>query len=184
MGVDFRGVQMVVAQHLLDGPDVHAVLQHQRGGGVPQLVGAVLRRVDARLTQPLFHHGVDRGAADPLVLRGEEEGVCVPAGDGPPHCQIFGDGVLAGVVQVDDPDLVALAKNPQGIFLDVGEVQTHQLADPQPAVEEQRQDTVIPLLIFAVHGVQKLDALVQGQVFGQGFLQFRRIHIFDRIFTK
>ena len=104
--------------------------------------------------------------------RGEEEGVCVPAGDGPPHCQIFGDGVLAGVVQVDDPDLVALAKNPQGIFLDVGEVQTHQLADPQPAVEEQRQDAVIPLLIFAVHGVQKLDALVQGQVFGQGFLQF------------
>ena len=76
MGVDFRGVQMVVAQHLLDGPDVHAVLQHQRGGGVPQLVGAVLRRVDARLTQPLFHHGVDRGAADPLVLGGEEEGVC------------------------------------------------------------------------------------------------------------
>ena len=54
---------------------------------------------DARLTQPLFHHGVDRGAADPLVLGGEEEGVCVPAGDGPPHCQIFGDGVLAGVVQ-------------------------------------------------------------------------------------
>ncbi|CAN3987348.1 50S ribosomal protein L28, partial [Dysosmobacter welbionis] len=63
------------------------------------------------------------------------------------------------------------------MLLDVGEVQTHQFADPQPAVEEQRQDTVIPLLIFAVHGVQELDALVQGQVFGQGFLQFRRIHI-------
>jgi len=173
VGVDLRGIQVVVAQHLLDRPDVHAVLQHQRGGGVPQLVGAVLRRIDARLAQPLFHHGVDRGAADALVLGREEEGIFIPAGDGPPHRQVLGNGVLAGVIQIDDADFVAFAQHPQGVVLNVVEIQAHQLADPQAAVEEQRQDAVIPLLVFAVHSVQKLDALIQGQVFGQRFLQFR-----------
>ena len=39
VGVDLRGIQVVMAQDLLDRPHVHAVLQHQRGGGVAQLVG-------------------------------------------------------------------------------------------------------------------------------------------------
>ena len=165
MGVDLRSVQLVVAQHLLDGPHVHAVLQHQRGGSMPQLVGGILTGIEPRLRQTFFHHGVDCGSADPLVLGGEEECIRIPTGDRPPHRQILGDGVLAGVVQVDDADLVALAEDPQGVILDVGEIQSHQLADPQAAVEKQRQDAVVSLLIFSIHRSQKLETFIQSQVF-------------------
>ena len=109
MGINLRGVQMVVAQDLLHGPDVHTVLQHQRGGGMPQLVGGILAGVDAGFTQPLFHHGMDGGPADALVLGGQKQRVGIPASDGPPHRQPAFDGVLAGVVQIDDADLVAFA---------------------------------------------------------------------------
>ena len=36
--VDLRRVQILVAQNLLQGSNVHTVLQHERGSRVPQLV--------------------------------------------------------------------------------------------------------------------------------------------------
>ena len=45
VSVDLRGVQVVVSQHLLEGAHVHAVLQHQRGRRVAELVGGVLAGV-------------------------------------------------------------------------------------------------------------------------------------------
>ena len=59
---------MVVAQNLLYSPNVHAVLQHQSGGSVPQLVGGILAAVDTGLVLTLFSDGMDRGTADALIL--------------------------------------------------------------------------------------------------------------------
>ena len=127
MGVDLGGVQVVMAQDLLNGPDIHAVLQHQRGGGVPQLVGGILTGVDPSLGEALFHHGVDAGAADALIPGREEEGVGVPPGDGPPDGEILLQRHLAGLVEIEDADLVSLAQDPQRLALDITAIQPHQL---------------------------------------------------------
>ena len=49
MGVDLRGIQVVMSQNLLDRPDVHAVLQHQRCRRVPQLMRRILGGVQTGL---------------------------------------------------------------------------------------------------------------------------------------
>ena len=56
-----------MAQNLLHGLDVHAVLQHQRRRCMAQLVRGILRRVEPGLAQVLFHQRMDRRAADALV---------------------------------------------------------------------------------------------------------------------
>ena len=147
-------------------------------------MGGVFAGVDARLSQSLFYHSVDTGAANALISGREKEGVGVSPRDGPADGKILPQGTLTGLIEVEDANLVALAQDPQRLALDVAEIQSHQLGDPEPTVEKERQDAVIPLLIGALHRAQKLQALVQGQVLGQGFLQFGGIHIFDRIFTK
>lgn len=70
MGVNLCGIQVIMTQNLLDGPDVHSILQHQRGGGVAQFMGRVFTFVQSSGREPLFYHGVDRGTADPLVAGG------------------------------------------------------------------------------------------------------------------
>ena len=69
---------------------------------------------------------------------GEEQGVLVPAGDGPPHRQILLQSRLTRLIEVDDADLVALAQHVEGLSLNVTAVQADQLGDPQTAVEKQR----------------------------------------------
>ena len=108
MRVDLSGIQVIVPQNFLHGPDIHAVLQHQRGGGVPQLVGGVLTGVDASLGKALFHHGVDTGAADALIPGGEEEGIGVSSRNGPPDGEILLQCRLASLVEIEDTDLVAM----------------------------------------------------------------------------
>ena len=49
MGVDLRGIQVVMSQNLLDRPDIHAVLQHQRCRRVPQLMRRILGGVQTGL---------------------------------------------------------------------------------------------------------------------------------------
>ena len=70
MGINLRGIQVVMPQNLLDRPDIDTVLQHQRGGRVAELMGGVFALVDACGGETLFHHGMDCGAADPLVAGG------------------------------------------------------------------------------------------------------------------
>ena len=122
MGVDLRGIQVVVAQDFLNGPDVHTVLQHQRGGGVAQLVGGVFALIDSSGGEALFDHGVNGGPADPFIPGGEKEGVGVPADDGTANGQIALQGVLTGVIQIKNSNLIAFAQNPQGIVLNIPEV--------------------------------------------------------------
>ena len=52
----------------------------------------------------------------------------------PGDCQIFGDGVLAGVVQVDKPLFVAFAGDADGILLEIAHVDGHQFCQPHAAV--------------------------------------------------
>ena len=127
-----------MAQHLLHGLDIHAVLQHQGRCRVAQLVGGVVGAVQPRLQQMPLHQRMDHGAADASVLLGEEQGVLVPAGDGSPHRQILLQSRLTRLIEVDDADLVALAQHVEGLSLNVTAVQADQLGDSQTAVEKQR----------------------------------------------
>ena len=116
MGIDLRGVQVVMSQNLLDGPHIHAVLQHQRCSGVAQLMGRILCTVDPGGTQALFDHGMYCRAADPFVSGRKKQRVGIPSGDGPPNRQIILQSLLAGIVQIQDPNLIALTKNAQRIL--------------------------------------------------------------------
>ena len=63
---------MLVPQNLLNSLYVHTVLQHERSGGVAQLVGGVFGAVQSGIGQVLFYQVVDRGAADALVVSGHK----------------------------------------------------------------------------------------------------------------
>ena len=136
MGINLRGVQMVVPQDFLNCPDIHTVLQHQRGGGMAQLVGRILGAVDSSFAQALFHHGVNRGTADAFVLCRQKQCVGISACDGPPDSQPAFQRVLTGVIQINDAHFIAFAQHPQGIVLDVAQVQANQLRNSQTAIEE------------------------------------------------
>ena len=47
VSIDLRSIQMLMAQYLLDCSHIHAVLQHQRSGGMTKLVGRVLGAVES-----------------------------------------------------------------------------------------------------------------------------------------
>lgn len=91
---------------------------------------------------------------------------------------------LAGVIEVKNTNFVALTKNAHGLILNVLQIQSYQLGDPESAVKEQGQDGVIALLIFTVHGAEQILALLQCQITWQFLFQLGRVDIFDRIFTK
>ena len=65
MGVDFRRVQVLMPQHLLNGLHIDAILKHKGSGGVAELMGGIFAAVQPGLAEMLFHKGVDIGAADP-----------------------------------------------------------------------------------------------------------------------
>ena len=100
------------------------------------------------------------------------------------HRQIGLQRGLAAVVQVQDALFVAFAQHPDGVALDVGHVQVHQLGDPQAAVQEEHQDAVIPLLVFALDRVQQRQGFLQGQIPRQRFLHPRRVQFLHRIFLQ
>ena len=67
MRIDFGGVEMVVAKHLLYGSHIHSVLQHQRRRGVTKLVGGILGRIKTSCGKVLFHERMHHGLADPRI---------------------------------------------------------------------------------------------------------------------
>ena len=110
---------------------------------------------------------MDARAADALVARGEEEGIVVAAGDRAANGEIAFQRVLAGVVQVDDAHLVALAEHAQRVILNVLQIKAAELGDPQPAVQKNRQNAVVAFAVLSVDRLQKLHTFVKRQVFGQ-----------------
>ena len=175
MGVDLGGAQVFVAQDLLEDPDVHpAVLVHQGGGGVPQLVGGKAPPGKAGGSQGLLHDLFHPpGGQGPLVFGKEEVLPVLFHLRFLPHPQVDLQGADAGFVEVDHPLFVALAQEDQGavIPMDAAFLDSHQLGKPHPAVEQQGDDAVVPLLpgAGAVHRLEQLNAFLQGEVFGEGF---------------
>ena len=95
--------------------------------------------------------------------------------------QIFSDRRQAGVIQIDHSFLIALAQYPKPTFVHIHVlyVDSHQLTEPDAAVEKQHQYAVIPLWLIGFHGGQHPQAFLQGQelwqaVFDAGQLQMLR----------
>ena len=127
MGINLCCIQMIVSQNFLNSPDIHTILQHQRGGGVPQLVRRILSAVNSGFTQALFHHSMNRGTADTFVLRRQKQCVGIPACDGTTDGQPAFQSVLTGVIQINDAHFIAFAQHPQGIVLNIAQIQAYQL---------------------------------------------------------
>ena len=181
MGIDFRGIQVLVSQHLLHRPHIHAVLQHQRGSGMPKLMRGVLGAVQPRLRQAFFHQGIHHRPADSLVSPRQKQGVPIRPGDGPAHRQIIRQRILTRLVQIHDPHLITLTQNPQCVVVDIRQVQPDQLRNTQPAVQKQCQNAQIPLPVWSIHRLQQGNALIQGQIPWQRFFQLGCIDILHGI---
>ena len=128
MGVNLGGVQMIVSQDLLERADVHAVLQHQRRGGVAQLMGGILGAVQTCGGQMFFDQLMDRCLGDaPPVLQGDEQGVLVYQRQSVAVSQPVLERLLAGFVQKKDPFLVAFAQYPQMVDSNICCIQADKL---------------------------------------------------------
>ena len=127
-----------------------------------------------------MHHG----AADALVPFRKEQRVPVFSADGTPHLQIAVQGILAGVVQIHHADFVSLPQYPQGVVLDITNVQPDQLRDTQAAVEKQRDNAEIPLFMLAVHSVQEGKGVVQRQIAGEGLHLLGRVNVLTGILLQ
>ena len=149
-----------MAQHVLEGADIHAVVEHQSRRGVPQLMGRIFGikpGLKDRFPHQVFH-GTRR---QPGPVSGDKQRVTVlrmiPGFR--THGQILRQCAQTGFVEIQLPFLVAFAQNTDGVVPDVLDVETHQLADPQAAVQEQRQNTVVTNLIGPGDRLQQFQAL-------------------------
>ena len=71
-GVNGRGVELLVAEQLLDEPDVRPVFQHVRRAGVPQDVAAAFA-LQPGLAQPRRHHARDHVGIERPAVAGQEQ---------------------------------------------------------------------------------------------------------------
>ena len=184
MGVDLGGIQVLMAQNFLKGAHIHAVLQHQRGGGMAQLVGGIFAAVQPRGLKALLEHIVDAVLCDPRVPPGDKQRVGVRRPGLASDLQPVLNGILTGRVEVDGPLLVTLAQHPQTVFPNVGDIQAYQFGNTQTAVQKQGDDAVVPFRIVSVNGFQKPDALVQRQIAWQRLPDLGRIQLLNGIFLQ
>ena len=154
MGIDLGGVQVLVSQHLLKRPYIHAVLQHQSGSGVPELMTGIEGCVQPRLFQPLLDHVMYRVGRHARVPPGEEEGVGVCLGAGVPLLQPIIQCCPAGWIEEQDPLLIAFAQHTELVLTNIGHVQGDQLGDTQAAIQKEHEDAVVPSTIGLVHMFQ------------------------------
>ena len=182
MGVDFRRVQMFMPQDLLDRFHVHAAAQHEGGGGVAELVAGVEGSVQTGLFQPLLDHIVNCVSGHTGVPPGEKQGISVRRRLVAALCQPSLDGLLAGVIEINDALLVALAQYSKLFAPNVAEIEAHQLRNTQAAVEKEYQDAIIPCAVGLVHAFQKLDALIEAEIPGQCLFQPGRVQVLHGIF--
>ena len=69
MGVNLRGIEMLMAQNFLHSFDIHAVLQHQCGGSMAELMGGILLAVQSRSTEVFLYQMMDGRTGNALVSR-------------------------------------------------------------------------------------------------------------------
>ena len=111
MRIDLCGVQIFMAQKLLQGTHVHTVREHQRCRRVAQLVCGILVGVQTGTQERFLHHSVQRFAGNARAAAGKEQSVPINGGNIPADDQIIVDRLRRGVVEIDDALFVALAEH-------------------------------------------------------------------------
>ena len=126
-----------------------------------QLVCGIHLAVQPGVCQVFFYQVVYGGPADSLMITGNKQSILIFSANNRPHLQICVQRILAGFIQVDNAYFVAFAQHSESIILNIGSIQTDELGDPQPAVQEKGEDAKITLPIWSVHVLQKLYAFIQ-----------------------
>ena len=180
MGIDLGSAHIAVPQQFLEGENIYVPgLIHQGGGGVTQFMGG----------KP-FQAGGLHGAGDELLHPPVGDPVFAPSGDkdrrlfgrqtfdAAPLLQVEVQRLHTGVVQIDHPLFVALAKQPDlpSGKVDVLHIHAHQLRQAHPAVQKQHGHAVIALgkIAGSPGGLQQGPGLVGGQILGQDLVQLGR----------
>src|SRR5919106_6873991 len=146
MGVELRGAEIGVPEHLLDAPQVGAALEQVRGEGVPKQVRVDLRGVEPGLGGKAAEDEECAGACERAALRVQEELRAVTAVEvGPSAGEVAAEGLGRLRPEGDDPLLVALADaaDEPALEVDAAPLEPDRLGDAQPgAVEELDEGTV------------------------------------------
>ncbi len=150
-------------QDLLEHQHVDtALLVHQRGCRVPQLVGGqLLGAFD--LPQIAFDDVMHALQAEPIAGVAVKQRLFVLRALGRARGQVALQRVAARIVEVQDALLVAFADHAQRVIAaHVADVQPGDLRTAQPAVEQQRQDAVVARRVRALRRqIQQLDRLIE-----------------------
>ena len=120
MRIDLCGIEIGMSQQFLKCTHINAVLQHERGSRVPQLMRGILSTVQSCGLQMVLDQHVDRTAADALIEAGEKQ--CFLTGDIAADSQIVINGRNAGVIQIDNTFFVTLAEDADVIDADVSQI--------------------------------------------------------------
>ena len=181
MRINLRCTHTAVTQQLLEGQNIHiAGLIHQRCRSVTQLMGG-------KALEPGRFHGTGDELLHPAVGN-----ALLPAARHKHslflwiqalHRVAFGQvelqGFDAGLIQIDHPFLVALAKEPDlPLFqVDIAQIHAHQLRKSHSAVQEQNHHAVIPLrkIALILRALQQIHGLFRCQVFGQDLILLGRL---------
>ena len=138
-------------------------------------------RVKTGLTDVFLDEPFHRLDTDAVAVAADEQRVFIPVVRAETVRQILVDRVGAGLVQIDRALLAALAGDAHGITLKVGKIETDELGYAQTAVEKQRQNTVIALGVFALHGFEQFYAVIGGQIHRKRFADSRGLEACHRI---
>ena len=142
MGVDLRGVELLVTEDLLEHAYVDvARLIHQGCGGMTELVHRVVLCLEPCQPEVFVNHCLHGFDAHALIEAAEKECAVV-------HVRIFCTLALGNVfqkrgltslVEINDALLASLTRDAQGTELgvDVREIDADQLGEPHAAVEKQ-----------------------------------------------
>ena len=158
-GVAGGGLQVLVAEELLDGAQVDAGLEQVGGEGVAQAVGREVP-VEAALHAGLLEDVLDGADAPAAPVCGDKEG-CVTVSVA--H-ELSEDGAEAGAGngQAVAPALAAADADDQLLEVDVTDVEGNELADPDAArVGEEEGE---PVAGVANGAGQRDDLLAGGDV--------------------
>lgn len=187
VGVDLGGGDFLVAQHLLHGAQVGAVLHQLGGEAVTERVGRDVL-TDARRLYRLLKEHEDVVAAEVCTVAVEED-VLVLARLGR---DVGSDGADVGEQQIQGvgvdghpPLLGALAEDKEALFLgiDVGEFEVHQFGDTEATAVEHLDNDVVAFLVGAASVEGGLDTgdVVVGEHIGKMLRSNRHVEQFGGV---
>ena len=129
VGVNLGRIEIAVAQNLLQGTRVNAVLQHQRSRGMTELVRGVSCRVQPGQTQFFFNHLLDTAHTEAAVFLTDKQRVLVFFGDlfVVADREIVVDRFTASVAEENDAFFVSFAQHAQMILIYIVNIKRNKL---------------------------------------------------------